>query len=89
MKLMKLFLTLFGAKFELGSLTLVTSGTQVIKIKTNFKPSKVWISPNHSRTVATCQADVDSFDVEYLHDGFFLIARLNSDFREIEWIAIN
>ena len=85
--LYRVLLGLFGVKFAVGQLTLVSSDFKEIKVTTGFTPKDVWINPLHRCGIPVCQSDVDWFSREIVQDGFILYVKVNSDYRTIEWVA--
>lgn len=79
---------LFGWKVRTGSLSLLMSGTESIKIDLPFTPREVWISLKEPSNITVCMGQYDSFECRIVPHGFVLIVTLNSDCREIEWMAI-
>lgn len=81
-------LKLFGHKLECGEMLLVITGEKEIEVNIGFTPRHVWLNLRPSCCIPVCQGAVDSFDYRIVPNGFVIIAQLQSEFREVEWIAI-
>jgi hypothetical protein len=88
MKVFRKILSLLGHYHLAGTLTLVISGTRTIKVCTGFCPKEVWVNFKDPKGVPVCHADQDFFDVRLVPDGFVVVVRLTSEFRELDWVAV-
>lgn len=62
-------------------------GWQEIFIPTSQTPARVWVCFENFEGVQTCLGQVNKFSSYCVHDGFVLIAEINSENAHVKWIA--
>ena len=88
-KILSYVLGFLNIRYDFGSVTLVTSGSKSILIKTPFTPDSVWIFPTLPHSTPVCQGQPDGFDVRIVPNGFVLITNINTESRKVNWVAIS
>lgn len=87
-KFLNTFLKIFGHSVDSGEMLLAVSGCKEIEVKLDFTPRHIWLNLRAPHCIPVCQGNTDCFDVRIVPNGFVITVKLNSEFREVEWVAI-